>query len=66
MQFLVNLNLSGVAVYQCVDSTGATVPGQNQVQAQGGSTTSFTPSKTHPTLTTEPALLAAPAVRVPR
>jgi hypothetical protein len=59
MQFLVNVDVSGVAVYECEDSTGATVPGQNQVQAQGGSATSFTPTKKDPTFVTDPAVLAA-------
>lgn len=62
VQFLINDAVSGVAAYQCQDATGATVPGQNQVPAQGGATTSFTPSKTNPTFTTDPAVLAAPEV----
>lgn len=61
VQFAVNLDVSGVAAYQCQDSTGATVPGQNQVRAQGGSTTSFTPAKKDATFTTDPAVLAAPS-----
>lgn len=61
VQFLVNLAVSGVAVYRCADSTGATVPGQSPVQAQGGSTTSFAPSKKDSTFTTDPAALAAPS-----
>jgi hypothetical protein len=61
VQFTVNLAVSGVAVYQCADSAGATVPGQDPVRAQGGSTSSFTPSSKDSTFTTDPAILAAPS-----
>jgi hypothetical protein len=62
VQFHVNLDVNGVAAYQCEDATGATAPGHGQVQVQGGATSSFTPSKKAPTFTTQPAVLAAPAV----
>jgi hypothetical protein len=59
--FLVNVAVDGVAVYQCQDATGAVTRGQNQVPAEGGSTTSSTPTKKSPTFTTDPAVLTAPA-----
>jgi hypothetical protein len=61
VQFLVNLDVRGVAVYQCQDSTGATVPGQTAVPAEGGSVTSFTPTKKDAMFITDPAGMAAPA-----
>lgn len=62
VQFSVELDVSGVASYQCQDSTGATVGGQTQVRAQGGSITAFTPSKKNATFVTDPAGMSAPAV----
>lgn len=62
VQFSVDLEVSGIAAYQCQDSSGATVPGQSQVRAQGGSITPFTPTKKNETFTTGLADLVAPAV----
>lgn len=62
VQFNVDLTVTGVAAYRCEDSTGATAPGQSEVQVQDGSTSSFTPSNKNPTFITVPAVLAAPAV----
>jgi hypothetical protein len=61
VQFVVNLEVTGAAVYQCQDATGATTAGQNHVLTQAGSAASFTPTKQNETFTIGPADLAAPS-----
>lgn len=58
-QWLANVDVGGFAVYQCQDSTGATVPGQNQVLGDAETSTSFQTNSKSTSFTTDPTVLSA-------
>ncbi len=60
-QWLANLDVSGFTVYQCQDSTGATVPAPNQVTADTATSTPFQTSSKSTSFTTVPTVLTAPS-----
>ena len=58
-QWLANVDVAGSAVYQCRDSAGVTVPGQNQVQGDTETSTSFQTTSMNTSFTTSPTVVAA-------